>query len=125
MFLVSAADLMSKERLKELGSLKTVRVAARSKAGWAKKLTFVGEKGEKEVTGDAIRGVLGGVRSNLLWLEPWPSPDGNLDEVVVYGGGWGHGVGMCQVGAYSLAREGRTWREILKHYYPKASLKEL
>jgi SpoIID/LytB domain protein len=39
-------------------------------------------------------------------------------EVRFRGAGWGHGVGMSQYGAYAMAREGRTFREILSHYYP-------
>ena len=34
-----------------------------------------------------------------------------------YGTGWGHGVGMCQVGAYGMALDGATFQEILKKYY--------
>ena len=34
-----------------------------------------------------------------------------------YGGGWGHGVGMCQVGAYGMAIDGAAAEEILKTYY--------
>ncbi|NOZ57694.1 MAG: SpoIID/LytB domain-containing protein, partial [Calditrichaeota bacterium] len=34
------------------------------------------------------------------------------------GAGFGHGVGMCQAGAVGMARAGRNYREILKHYYP-------
>jgi stage II sporulation protein D len=33
------------------------------------------------------------------------------------GRGWGHGVGLCQNGAYGLARAGRRFEEILGHYY--------
>ena len=33
------------------------------------------------------------------------------------GRGWGHGVGLCQNGAYGLARGGATYQEILKTYY--------
>ena len=33
------------------------------------------------------------------------------------GRGWGHGVGMCQYGAYGLAKMGLKYDEILKHYY--------
>jgi stage II sporulation protein D len=33
------------------------------------------------------------------------------------GGGWGHGVGMCQIGAYALAGRGLGYQEILEHYY--------
>ncbi|MEA3307255.1 MAG: tRNA preQ1(34) S-adenosylmethionine ribosyltransferase-isomerase QueA, partial [Elusimicrobiota bacterium] len=40
----------------------------------------------------------------------------------IYGRGWGHGVGMCQEGAKSLAHRGRSYRQILRHYYPHAKL---
>ena len=33
------------------------------------------------------------------------------------GGGWGHGVGMCQEGARGMAESGKNYREIIKHYY--------
>lgn len=38
------------------------------------------------------------------------------------GRGWGHGVGLCQIGAAVMAAEGRSFREILAHYYPGTSL---
>jgi SpoIID/LytB domain protein len=38
--------------------------------------------------------------------------------VVMRGGGWGHGVGMSQYGAYAMAQAGRSGAEILTHYYP-------
>jgi stage II sporulation protein D len=34
-----------------------------------------------------------------------------------YGSGWGHGVGMCQVGAYGMAMDGANYEQILKTYY--------
>jgi SpoIID/LytB domain protein len=39
------------------------------------------------------------------------------DRFVLNGAGWGHGVGLCQIGAAVMANEGRTYREILAHYY--------
>lgn len=44
--------------------------------------------------------------------------------VVFTGGGWGHGVGMSQHGAYQLARDGKTFAEILAHYYPGTVLEQ-
>jgi len=41
---------------------------------------------------------------------------------VLHGAGWGHGVGMCQSGAISMANSGKSFEEILKHYYQKAEL---
>jgi SpoIID/LytB domain protein len=111
--------------LKEIGRIRSVRVTQRSEAGWVNEVLFVGENGEKRIQNDAIRGVLGGLRSNLVWFEDWKNADGFLDDLVIYGGGWGHGVGMCQVGACGLARRGWAYRNILKHYYPKASFKKL
>jgi stage II sporulation protein D len=45
--------------------------------------------------------------------------DRKTDEVgfVVYGGGFGHGVGLSQTGAVGMAEKGRTYDEILKHYH--------
>jgi len=38
------------------------------------------------------------------------------------GAGWGHGVGLCQIGAAAMATRGRSYREILRHYFPGTSL---
>lgn len=40
------------------------------------------------------------------------------DEAVFSTKGYGHGVGMSQYGANAMASEGKTWQEILEHYYP-------
>ena len=37
----------------------------------------------------------------------------------LHGAGWGHGVGMCQSGAITMANNGKSFEEILKHYYGK------
>jgi SpoIID/LytB domain protein len=42
--------------------------------------------------------------------------------LVVKGRGWGHGVGMSQWGAKGYAERGRTWQQILAHYYPGTKL---
>lgn len=53
-----------------------------------------------------------------------PSPGGDdFDEVVLHGSGWGHGVGLCQIGAAVMASEGYGYRSILEHYYPGTVLR--
>ncbi len=42
--------------------------------------------------------------------------------VLFKGRGWGHGVGMCQWGAYGMAKAGMDYKEILTHFYPGASI---
>jgi SpoIID/LytB domain protein len=46
-------------------------------------------------------------------------------KFILHGAGSGHGVGMCQTGAMGMANAGKSFREILKHYYPKADLLQL
>ena len=44
------------------------------------------------------------------------------DTFTLYGAGWGHGVGLCQIGAAVMAEKGYTYKEILAHYYPNTHL---
>jgi stage II sporulation protein D len=46
-----------------------------------------------------------------------PASAGAATRWVVKGAGWGHGIGMSQYGAYGLAKQGKSYRDILGHYY--------
>ncbi len=46
-------------------------------------------------------------------------------KVVLSGKGWGHGVGLCQWGAFGMARQGYIYEKILEFYYPGAVLQSL
>lgn len=43
-------------------------------------------------------------------------------KFIFYGAGWGHGVGLCQIGAAMMAEKGFTYDEILAHYYPGTTI---
>jgi stage II sporulation protein D len=64
----------------------------------------------------------------LLGYKRLPSTDFSIriedGKVVFDGRGWGHGVGLCQWGAFEMARQGKDYREILEHYYPRTMLKQ-
>ena len=47
------------------------------------------------------------------------------DRFILHGAGWGHGVGLCQIGAAVMATKGFKAEEILKHYFRGAELKKL
>ncbi len=49
-------------------------------------------------------------------------PSGIPQRFVLHGKGWGHGVGLCQIGAAVMANEGYTYEQILQHYYPGTTL---
>ena len=44
------------------------------------------------------------------------------DKVIFNGLGWGHGVGLCQWGAYFMAKQGKNYKQILKYYYPGSEI---
>jgi len=52
------------------------------------------------------------------------SDDGKVN-FILYGAGWGHGVGLCQIGAAMMGAKGYSYREILMHYFAGASLEKL
>ena len=56
--------------------------------------------------------------SSAFDIEKIPAAEGAKGpDFVLHGRGWGHGVGMCQIGAAVMGHQGKTYREILQHYY--------
>jgi stage II sporulation protein D len=47
------------------------------------------------------------------------------DSVKLEGKGFGHGVGLCQYGAFELAKRGYTYKQILSHYFPEHNIKKI
>lgn len=105
-----------------LGRILSVTVTGRSANGLVTKVLVKGTGGDYTVTNDSIRSRLGGLRSNMFIVEPKMGPDGLPECFIFYGGGWGHGVGMCQSGAAGMAADGYKCQEILKHYYQGVEL---
>jgi stage II sporulation protein D len=99
-----------------IGSLTNLRVIARGRSGRATDLEVVGTDGTRQVLGGRIRSALG-LREQLFVIERRYDETGRVTGFVFLGRGWGHGVGMCQVGAYGLARQGFNYEQILKAYY--------
>jgi len=44
---------------------------------------------------------------------------------ILHGAGWGHGVGLCQIGAAVMGTKGYNYRQIVMHYFPGASLERI
>lgn len=51
--------------------------------------------------------------------------DGNQVKFVLRGAGWGHGVGLCQIGAAMMGEKGYSYRKILRHYFRNAVFEKL
>jgi len=79
-------------------------------------LAVIGQEGRALVRGLKIRQVLN-LRDNLFVIDRETDGEGRLTHFLFSGKGWGHGVGLCQVGAFRLAQKGATYKDILKKYY--------
>ena len=101
---------------RQAGALLDLRVASRGASGRALDLEIVGASGTAHVRGGRIRSALG-LREQLFVIDRRYDEAGRVASFVFTGRGFGHGVGLCQVGAYGLARAGLTYDKILKHYY--------
>lgn len=105
----------------KVGRVRAMAVAKRGRSGRAVVLTISGEEGATQVRGElTIRRLFGNLNSAMFEVEP-PSP-AHPGEWVFRGGGWGHGVGMCQLGAIGRAEHGHGYRDILRHYYNGAEV---
>lgn len=107
-----------------VGRLLGLEVLRRGVSGRVVELRVVGTEGSTVVRGFDVRRLLD-LRESLLVIESQYDADGRLEAVVFAGKGWGHGVGLCQVGAYGMALRGSGYREILAHYYSGAEIEKV
>ena len=61
--------------------------------------------------------------SSAFVVETERDEAGRARAFVLHGAGWGHGVGLCQIGAAVMAARGYGYREILAHYFPGTELR--
>ncbi|MDE6166189.1 MAG: hypothetical protein K2F58_03745, partial [Muribaculaceae bacterium] len=100
-------------RIKELVSL------SRGSSGRIYRLKIVGEKCSRVVGKELI------IRRWLSESHLYSSAfvvDRDGTDFVLHGAGWGHGVGLCQIGAAVMACRGFDFRSILQHYFPDTEL---
>jgi stage II sporulation protein D len=99
-----------------LGDLLDLKIA---KQGYSRRVTdleIVTTNGTFHLTGGKIRSALR-LNEQLFVINKRYGASGQAVSYSFTGRGWGHGVGMCQYGAYGLAKMGLKYDEILKHYY--------
>lgn len=108
----------------DVGRLRDLVVVRRGVSGRVVEMRVVGDRGSSLVKGFDVRTLLG-LRESLMVIEAQRDASGEIEAVVFSGKGWGHGVGLCQVGAYGMALRGTGYREILGHYYRGAAVEKI
>jgi stage II sporulation protein D len=114
---------LDRPRLLELGEalgvgrITSLEVLSRGASGRARALRLEGAHGTIELGPELrIRRALGDLPSAMFVV------DREGDTLVLRGGGWGHGVGLCQWGAVGRAMTGQGYQEILRAYFSGAEV---
>ena len=105
---------------KKIGKLVSINALSRGVSGRIYKIEFAGTEGKLIIHGELnIRKLLDNLYSSAFLARK------EGDEWIFSGMGWGHGVGMSQMGAVSLGRKEKDFRFILKRYYPKTEISKI
>jgi len=106
--------------VRDIGTLYDVNVKRRGSSRRAIELEIVGSNGVKSLKGGKIRSALR-LKEQLFVINKRYAGSA-VASYTFTGRGWGHGVGMCQYGAYGMAKMGVKYGDILKHYYTGSEL---
>lgn len=119
----TAKDVDEKLAPYGVGRVMAMNVTERGVSGRARLLQISGEEGATTLRGELnIRRTFGMLNSAMFELKAEKDAKGRPTTWIFTGGGWGHGVGMCQTGAIGRAEAGQTYRQILEHYFNGAQV---
>ncbi len=107
-----------------IGSITDLRIARQGSSRRVTDLEVIGTQGTAHIRGGRIRSALG-LKEQLFVIDRVYTEDNRVTAFIFTGRGWGHGVGMCQFGAYGLAKQGLNVEQILKTYYTGIELTRL
>ena len=119
----------------DIGIIQDIEITETGAGGIALQIRITGEQGSITVdTENKIRKVLGGTGAEVIRQDGSIEPGTALlpsafftvekegDLFVIQGGGFGHGIGMSQNGANEMAKQGKSYEEILALFFPNVKL---
>lgn len=115
------SELVNRKLGVDLGTITDLVPLKRGKSGRIYELKIVGSK-QTIVVGKELE-----IRRALSESHLYSSAfvvDKHDDTFDIHGAGWGHGVGLCQIGAAVMGDQGYSYDTILKHYYPGAQIEK-
>jgi SpoIID/LytB domain protein len=115
-------EILQEKSSFDFGTLKEIIPLRRGSSGRVSRMKIVGSK-QSMVVGKELE-----IRRWLSWSHLFSSAfvvkvEG--ERFIFYGAGWGHGVGLCQIGAAVMASEGFSAEKILKHYFRGVEIKKI
>lgn len=122
------ASLIARKTGLRFGKILDLVPLERGKSGRIVRLKIVGTERERVIGKELeIRRTLSEshLKSSAFVVTTQQGADGTPQSFHLSGAGWGHGVGLCQIGAAMMGEKGYDHEAILRHYYPGATLKTL
>ena len=119
------SDIFRRKSGLDIGDIVDLRPIKRGPSGRIYELEIEGNKSTVTIGKELeIRRTLSESHlfSSAFIVEKNVDENGNIQGFILHGAGWGHGAGLCQIGAAVMAAKGYTYREILQHYYPGTTL---
>jgi stage II sporulation protein D len=122
-------DVITRRTGVEIGTLYEIIPIRRGVSGRILELEIIGSRNNVMVAGDeSVRRVLSNTEllSSCFYIEVEYTDLNEPLNFIIHGAGHGHGVGMCETGAGTLAAEkGFKFKEILEHYYTGIEVKKI
>ena len=122
------SEIISKKTGMDFGQITDLVPLERGKSGRISKLRIVGTKRTFTIGKELeIRRVLSTshLYSSAFVVDRLDVVDGIPQKFHISGAGWGHGVGLCQIGAAVMGEHGYKYDEILLHYYRGAEIEKI
>lgn len=107
------------------GRITNMKVEKRGKSGRVEEIIVETSLGNYRLKKDKIRWVLADIYSNKILPSTWFTIKFESESVIFSGYGNGHGVGMCQEGAFGMANERKNHKDILSFYYKGVKLEKM
>ena len=116
------SELVNRKLKDDFGTITDLIPLERGKSGRIWKLKIVGSK--KSFTIGKELEIRRALSETHLYSSAF-EVEKQGDRFILHGSGWGHGVGLCQIGAAVMGEQGKTYDEILLFYYRNATIKQL
>jgi stage II sporulation protein D len=109
----------------DMGEVRNIEIRQRAEDGRVTRIRLEGPRGTKDISGNAFRSAVSRAFGVMTIKSVYFDMSLTRNGYRFNGRGFGHGVGMSQWGAHGMAKEGRSYREILEFYYAGTSLERI
>ena len=116
-------ELVSRRLKLDLGTITDLEPLDRGASGRIWRLKLVGTK-RSFIIGKELE-IRRALSESHLYSSNFQVEKTTDGRFILHGRGWGHGVGLCQIGAAVMGEQGYSYRDILHHYYPGAIISKI